>query len=551
MEVIDPRFEAFVGSIKPYNFYSQFGEDSVVGAIFARIEETNRCVVECGAGDGLFFSNSRRLIQQGWYGVLAEGDDAEFKRLLKLYPSPKEGAGIVNMRLEPDPEKGFDKIVGTFLKDTPDPDLLICDIDGGDYWLINQMLTTKPRVLMVEFDPNADPDFIPEPNGSGQAGLNAIIKLGYGKLYAAVCKTWCNVIFVRQDLADKLIEEPKNTKVMVHGHWIGDNEAVKSCGQCKAEIVKMEIANRQLAEILESDVTFGEPRERIIPQPKDRTRPNYVNPLSLDRNKGKTGLTAAIADLPGAQGYRANGIHPNGTGIIKIAAAMSTPRLGFLSNSDCILAALAQFGIPLARGEGAYWSGALSRSIESCLKHKPDYVLTIDYDTVFHSSDLAKLVCFLDDNPGIDVAIPLQMKREGGELLASSDGQVDLTQAGVQARQGHFGLTLFRASVFDRLGLPWFYERPGPDGRWNQGRIDADIGFWQNCRDHGVSVYLVLGVVVGHLELVATWPDQQLKTHYQSLNSWRDGEMKAPEAAFSRDRIQETIEHCQLLDMKD
>ena len=43
----------------------------------------------------------------------------------------------------------------------------------------------------------------------------------------------------------------------------------------------------------------------------------------------------------------------------------------------------------------------------------------------------------------------------------------------MSARHG-FGMTIFRASVFEKLSKPWFWEKPDPNGGWSVGRIDAD-----------------------------------------------------------------------------
>src|SRR6266851_5471757 len=63
------------------NVYSQFGEDGVIDAIFRVIRSANRWCFECGAADGLFFSNTRRLVREGWDAVLVEADAAAFHRL--------------------------------------------------------------------------------------------------------------------------------------------------------------------------------------------------------------------------------------------------------------------------------------------------------------------------------------------------------------------------------------------------------------------------------------------------------------------------------------
>lgn len=302
------------------------------------------------------------------------------------------------------------------------------------------------------------------------------------------------------------------------------------------------------------------PRERVIPQPKDRAKPNYVNPLMKDRERPdwKPGLTSAVSEivdkaLAPAQRSLQKAIDTLGGDpgpFVRIAAAMSSPRLGFLDNTDAVVVACMKYNISYSRAGGCWWHHALTDLVARAVKEKTDYVLTIDYDTAFHHTDIAKLVCFLDDNPHIDVAVPLQQKREGGELLATTIGDLDFTQPGIPILCGHFGLTLFRTSMFEKLSKPWFWERHAPDGSWGPGRIDADMGFWTNCANHGVNVYLVLTTVVGHLELVNTYPDQDLNPYRITINEWHKGDMVAPAQAFTRARGIETNEKVKTLEMK-
>lgn len=433
--MVDSRFAEFNNSIQPYNRYSQFSEDSIIEAIFAKIGTDNKWCVECGAADGIFFSNTRKLIEEGWNSVQIEGDPLKFENLAERYIGHEPGTIYTINEYAKDFAAIFDSLGGEKLP--KDFDLLVIDVDGQDYHLWNQLLTYQPRVVICEFDPSVDTDFIPEIGGKGQAGERAIHHVALARGYQVVCKTWCNLICVRQDLCHFLSAEV---------------EADKS---------------------------------------------------------------------------------------VTVVAVASTPRLGFLTHSDCILQALAPLQIPLLRGEGAYWSQTLTRAIEKAMTLNPDYILTLDYDTVFNQSDVARLVCLLHDNPNYDVAVSMQQKREGGELLATSDGEVNLNQPIIPITRGQFALTLLRRSVFDKLSLPWFKETPGPDGRWNEGRIDADIGFWHNCIESGVKLGMAMDVVVGHLELMITWPNLDRLPHYQHINAWRDGQMKAPEEAFSRIRLVE------------
>ena len=80
------------------------------------------------------------------------------------------------------------------------PDLGVIDIDGQDYWAWFGLKSYRPRVMLVEFmyvnDNFKNPDFIPQLNGDGQAGSEAIRKLGGFKGYTAVAETYCNLLFV-------------------------------------------------------------------------------------------------------------------------------------------------------------------------------------------------------------------------------------------------------------------------------------------------------------------------------------------------------------------
>lgn len=174
------------------NEYSQFGEDGVVDAIFKVIAAENRWCFECGASDGFFFSNTRRLIRQGWTGVLVEQDQATFRRLMQGY----EGSGY-RPHLLCDRIEELDPILAHFGAPL-DIDLAVIDVDGQDFYLFNSLLIYRPRVVIVEFDPIADPEFIPERGGAGQAGAAAMARLAAGKLYAEVFRSWCNLVLVRQ-----------------------------------------------------------------------------------------------------------------------------------------------------------------------------------------------------------------------------------------------------------------------------------------------------------------------------------------------------------------
>lgn len=186
-----------------YNIYSQSGEDGVLQFIFSVIRPANEWCLECGAADGLFFSNTRRLVEQGWRGIFIEKDEEMYRRLVKNC----EGFGprVTCARASVGETVTLDAAL-TQLGAPADIDLVSIDVDGQDYYMLNSLLVHRPRVVVVEYDPGADDDHIPPWRGSGQAGLGAMRKLAAGKFYTEVFRSFSNLVLVRQP-DDRLLDD--------------------------------------------------------------------------------------------------------------------------------------------------------------------------------------------------------------------------------------------------------------------------------------------------------------------------------------------------------
>lgn len=497
------NFTKFAQSIEYRNVYSQFGEDGIIERIFEKIGVANKWCFECGATDGVFFSNTRRLVEQGWQAVLVEADEKHFSRLLKLcdpdsgavrskllnyegfrYTSPQFALWCCKATHEG--ETSLDAILKASYAPT-DIDLVIIDVDGQDYHLFNTLVAYQPRVILCEYDPNADPDFIPTIGGQGQAGERAIHHVALARGYQVVCKTWCNLVCVRNDLC----------------HLLGE------------EVVD----NRTGLDALGAMIPVKQEDQPAAPEPSGQllggfTEQEYIEAKAKREQEGR----------------------------FMFAACMSTPRWGPVSTMVTIQTALQAWNVPFFSTEGAYWHHHITEAIEKGLKLHPDAILTFDYDSLFcpapNENDIAKLVTLLVENPDVDVIAPLQLQREGGFLIANSDsGEFELTQPLAAVWFAHFGMTLFRASVFERLRKPWFWEKANPEGSWGEGRIDPDTGFWLNCKDAGIKVCVALDVVLGHGEYGPTFPDDQFRAIRMSGNEWRKNGMRPPANAFNRQRV--------------
>ena len=204
---------------------------------------------------------------------------------------------------------------------------------------------------------------------------------------------------------------------------------------------------------------------------------------------------------------------------------MSVPRLGFMDNAACAQKALSPLRIPVLHVQGAFWGQCLTRGIESALQQGAEYVLTMDYDSVYSRSDVESLISAAMRNPHADAIAPVQAHRGDARCLFTMDdgnGAVQtyidravFSQELVKAKTAHFGLTLFRASSFSELTRPWFHSSPDPNGGWDDERTDDDVAFWRNWEAADRTLYIASRVAIGHAELVVRWPDKQLGVIYQ------------------------------------
>jgi predicted SAM-dependent methyltransferase len=194
----------------------------------------------------------------------------------------------------------------------------------------------------------------------------------------------------------------------------------------------------------------------------------------------------------------------------RVAAVMSMPRLAFTANFRAVHSALAAAGVGLTITQGVFWGQCLERAITEILdRDRPDYVLTIDYDSVFTLDHVYHLLTLIETTPGCDALAALQVQRGTHAAMAwRRDGlRADEFAADVvYVDDAHFGLTLLRAARLADLPHPWFCAAPAPNGTWFDGRLDEDIYFWRKWRRAGNTVGIASRVAIGHMEPMIVWP---------------------------------------------
>jgi hypothetical protein len=198
------------------NRHSQFGEDGIIEEVLRRIAAAStidKWCVEFGAWDGKHLSNTYDLISnKGYKAVLIEGDRAKYQLLCKNIPRPDVFKVCEFVTF--DGESSLDNI----LKRTPIPvdfDILSVDIDGCDYHVFESLSSFKPKIVCIEFNPTIpnEVEFV-QPrdfNIKQGASAKALITLAAKKGYSLVSTTFCNAIFVRDDLSQTVVGPQQST----------------------------------------------------------------------------------------------------------------------------------------------------------------------------------------------------------------------------------------------------------------------------------------------------------------------------------------------------
>jgi hypothetical protein len=130
--------------------YSQNGEDGIIQALFSQIGTTDRSFVEIGADDGRE-NCTRQLVGSGWSGVWIEADPRKAEAS-KTFAGSK--VRVLAAAVRRDNVVGLLHAAGV----PPAPDLLVLDIDGNDWWVLDALLREfHPRVVVVEYNATFQP----------------------------------------------------------------------------------------------------------------------------------------------------------------------------------------------------------------------------------------------------------------------------------------------------------------------------------------------------------------------------------------------------------
>ena len=214
---------------------------------------------------------------------------------------------------------------------------------------------------------------------------------------------------------------------------------------------------------------------------------------------------------------------------IKVGAVLSTGRLMFSETTSCAVQAFSALGIPLTIQTGIFWERELQKVLTQHMEQEYDYVYTLDYDTVFTADHVKELARIIVHCPKIDALCAVQFRRGRDQIMAlefeadkPGPQKGDYAMDATQIASGHFGLTILDMAKLKTMPKPWFQGRAGPTGEYGKGHCDPDVAFWEKWAQCKNTLYQANEVRIGHLQLMATWPDRDFNPIHQYTKDYRE-----------------------------
>lgn len=148
-------------------------------------------------------------------------------------------------------------------------------------------------------------------------------------------------------------------------------------------------------------------------------------------------------------------------------------------------------------------------------------------DHTWQPDALVRMLKIMDENPHIDVLVPLVLKRnppwipviyqalgetdETGHPLFRTLMENEIPESGVFPVDAAGGAgMLIRRHVLEELGDPWFYSTVDTNGRGVV--LNEDVTFCTNVRNAGFTIYATADVTLGHIGVFVVRPVKHPQT---------------------------------------
>lgn len=215
---------------------------------------------------------------------------------------------------------------------------------------------------------------------------------------------------------------------------------------------------------------------------------------------------------------------------VTVAAIMTAPRHEIVWARNQIQRALSGVNIPLTVSGGVFYGQCMQLMLEDLIRQgNIDYAITIDYDSIFTTADIERLLEVIITRDDIDAVCGIQCRRGKGTMLGTAPGgkmtgpdtkTLHWDGNPIKATTAHFGLTVIDLRKLETIAKPWFWSKPNDEGRWDGEKVDDDVHFWLKWRDAGNSIFIDPRVRIGHLEEMVTTYDEQMQVRHVYPQDW-------------------------------
>lgn len=215
---------------------------------------------------------------------------------------------------------------------------------------------------------------------------------------------------------------------------------------------------------------------------------------------------------------------------VKIAAIMTAPRYECTWARNQIDLALKGANIPLTVSGGVFYGQCMQIMMESLIADGGEFVVTVDFDSIFTTNQLQRLIHVVLANDHIDAVTGMQVKRghkrllgtiPGGEVIGENYRRIEWDGNPIQATTAHFGLTVIDLAKLATVPKPWFRATPDANGTWTgNDKIDEDVSFWMKWKDAGYTIYMDPSVRIGHMEEMITIHDAKMEPQHVYPSEW-------------------------------
>lgn len=204
-----------------FKVYSQWGEDGIIEYLVSKIPIENKCFIEFGV-ENYNESNTRFLMMnRNWSGLVIDGSKDNIEYIQNRDYFWKYNLSAVHSFIT---KENINKLITDHLNkfsSGKNIGLLSVDVDGVDYWILNEIACIDPSIIICEYNGlfgNNTPLTVPYDEnfvrgdkhysnlywGANLKAFNDLLT-GKGYLYIGSNQQNLNAFFVKKELAMKFL----------------------------------------------------------------------------------------------------------------------------------------------------------------------------------------------------------------------------------------------------------------------------------------------------------------------------------------------------------